>query len=352
MDRPDTNIPQVPEGYSRPTDTPQNFAGSSNQNGGKPQPFGAPTYTQGFVLCVIGGVITGLMSFIGSALVAYGMVIAVYCKKGRGWFGPAIASVLVTGVVAYLMSGPTETATSVTACALALGVGYAFATEKLTVGVGSLLVGASALALLGYDAFFAAMAGTSLPELAQSVFNQYASQVTNATPDIQEGLATAKALFMLFWPTSYTSMALLYFVIARFGAQTVYKALTRDPQKLPQFQLMDVPFWICALAVVNLFVYALSSTILSAQDILQLITLNVFMALRIVFALQGLAVLTWFVREKHFSPALSLSLFVLAGMLEVQLGVMALVGLIDAWANFRKLNRSGNQDSEPTINNN
>ena len=157
---------------------------------------------------------------------------------------------------------------------------------------------------------------------------------------------------MLFWPTSYTGMALLYFVIARFGARTVYKALTRDPQKLPQFQLMDVPFWMCALTVANLFVYALSSTILSAQDILQLITLNVFMALRVVFALQGLAVLTWFVREKHFSPALSLSLFVLAGMLEVQLGVMALVGLIDSWVNFRKLNRSGNQDSEPTINNN
>ncbi len=37
--------------------------------------------------------------------------------------------------------------------------------------------------------------------------------------------------------------------------------------------------------------------------------------------------LTWLCAE-HFS-ALSLSLFVLAGMLEVQLGVMALVGLID-----------------------
>ncbi len=67
--------------------------------------------------------------------------------------------------------------------------------------------------------------------------------------------------------------------------------------------------------------YALSSTVLPAQDLLQLITLNVFMALRVIFALQGLAVLTWFVREKHFSPTLSLSLFVLAGMLEVQLGV-------------------------------
>lgn len=171
MDRPDSNIPQAPEGYSRPESSPQNFAGPSNQNGGKPRPFEAPTYKQGFVLCVVGGVITGLLSFIGAALVAYGMVIAVYCKKGHGWFGPAITSVLVTGVAAYLLSGPTEAATSVTACALALGVGYAFATEKLTVGVGSLLVGATALALLGYDAFFAAMAGTTLPELAQNVFN-------------------------------------------------------------------------------------------------------------------------------------------------------------------------------------
>ena len=149
MDRPDSNIPQAPEGYSRPESSLQNVAGSSNQNGGKPRPFEAPTYKQGFVLCVVGGVITGLLSFIGAALVAYGMVIAVYCKKGHGWFGPAITSVLITGVAAYLLSGPTEAATSVTACALALGVGYAFATEKLTVGVGSLLVGATALALLG-----------------------------------------------------------------------------------------------------------------------------------------------------------------------------------------------------------
>lgn len=119
MDRPDSNIPQAPEGYSRPESSPQNFAGPSNQNGGKPRPFEAPTYKQGFVLCVVGGVITGLLSFIGAALVAYGMVIAVYCKKGHGWFGPAITSVLVTGVAAYLLSGPTEAATSVTACALA-----------------------------------------------------------------------------------------------------------------------------------------------------------------------------------------------------------------------------------------
>ena len=232
MDRPDSNIPQVPEGYSRPESSSQNFAGPSNQNGGKPRLFEAPTYKQGFMLCVIGGVITGFLSFIGAALVAYGMVIAVYCKKGHGWFGPAITSVLISGVVAYLLSGPTEAATSVTACTLALGVGYAFATEKLTVGVGSLLVGATALALLGYDAFFATIAGTTLPELAQNVFNQYASQVSSASPEIQEGLSTARSLFMLFWPTSYTGMALLYFVIALFGARTVYKALTRDPQKL------------------------------------------------------------------------------------------------------------------------
>ncbi len=69
MDRPDSNIPQAPEGYSRPESSPQNFAGPSNQNGGKPRPFEAPTYKQGFVLCVVGGVITGLLSFIGAALV-------------------------------------------------------------------------------------------------------------------------------------------------------------------------------------------------------------------------------------------------------------------------------------------
>ncbi len=78
MDRPDSNIPQAPEGYSRPESSSQNVAGPSNQNGGKPRPFEAPTYKQGFVLCVVGGVITGLLSFIGAALVAYGMVIAVY----------------------------------------------------------------------------------------------------------------------------------------------------------------------------------------------------------------------------------------------------------------------------------
>lgn len=81
MDRPDSNIPQAPEGYSRPESSLQNSAGPSNQNGGKPHPFDTPTYKQGFILCVVGGAITGLLSFIGAALVAYGMVIAVYCKK-------------------------------------------------------------------------------------------------------------------------------------------------------------------------------------------------------------------------------------------------------------------------------
>ncbi len=69
------------------------------------------------------------------------------------------------------------------------------------------------------------MAGTTL---SQNALNQYASQVLcGVLPEIQEGLSTAKALFMLFWPTSYTGMALYIFVTCCFGARTVYKSIDK-----------------------------------------------------------------------------------------------------------------------------
>ncbi len=98
------------------------------------------------------------------------MVIAVWPKRARMVWSTITSRLLVAGVAAYLTLGTNGGGYfSYRLCAPRLA---AFATEKLTVGVGSLLVGATALALLGYDAFFAAMAGTTLPELAQNVFNQ------------------------------------------------------------------------------------------------------------------------------------------------------------------------------------
>lgn len=352
MNRRKTKTPQAPEGYSAPSGSGQGFVNSNSQNGSKVQSLKTPSYRQGVLLCVLGGVVTGVFSFLGAALVAYGLVVAIHCKKGQGWFVPVILSLLATAATTYLSSELTNIVTSLVACTLALGVGYAQAKEKLSVGVSSLLVATSALVLLGYDAFLAYIAGSNLSDLAMGVFNGYIAQVNATSPEIQEGLVGARSLYLLFWPISYTGMALLYFVIARFGARVVYKALIRDSQRLSHFQNFDVPFWMCALTVVNLFVYALSSAIVPAQYILQLISMNVFAALRIVFMLQGLAVLTWFVHEKKVSPMLSLALYVLAGMLEVQLGVMALVGLADAWINFRKRNRFEGQGSETTKNNN
>ncbi len=124
--------------------------------------------------------------------------------------------------------------------------------EKLTVGVGSLLVGATALALLDMMRSFAAMAGVTLP--SRNVFNQYASQVSGASPESQRSFAGTKALFMLLANQLYRHGA---HILASF-VSTLFISVT-ETHEIATVPADGRSIWMCALTVANLFVYALSS---------------------------------------------------------------------------------------------
>ena len=70
-----------------------------------------------------------------------------------------------------------------------------------------------------------------------------------------------------------------------------------------------------------------------------MVVTNVILAVRFALAAQGLAVLSWVIREKKPSGLMAALAVIAALYLEVQFIVMSIVGLVDVWRNFRHLER-------------
>ena len=62
-------------------------------------------------------------------------------------------------------------------------------------------------------------------------------------------------------------------------------------------------------------------------------------SLRLAFATQGYAVLTWFRHNKRWYGLVGLAIIVIAVYLEFNMFVLTIVGILDIWANLRHLSR-------------
>ena len=61
-----------------------------------------------------------------------------------------------------------------------------------------------------------------------------------------------------------------------------------------------------------------------------------------------MAVGVWFMQRRKASPITAMFLFIFAAFLEIQVGMLAFVGLIDIWANFRHISRGRMPDNKKT----
>ncbi len=141
-----------------------------------------------------------------------------------------------------------------------------------------------------------------------------------------------------FWPLVYVANAALYVMLAAIGS---FLAVSRKDTPAPQIDRFDAPMWavgVLALAVLGLGV-ALSG-IAGAEYVLPLAA-TVLMSVRFIFALQGFGVLCALLNRSRMGCATRIMAIFLGIWFETMFLVMSIVGLIDVWANFRKLNRGG-----------
>ncbi|WP_417229001.1 hypothetical protein [Thermophilibacter sp.] len=305
---------------------------------------GVPSLPAGMFFCALGGAVaSSALSFVGPAFVGYGYLSVAPAGGLRARVACAVAA-LVPAVALSLSSGVSVTLAAVVACLVVLAVCELTAARRLTPGAVCAVVGVAALALIGADELAARASGTTLAAGMDALLDAYRQELgalVGAAGQVQAVLSVVG----LLWPVAYVIAAAASCASASLGALVAARrsggALARPP-RLAEF---DLPLWVVAVFVASVAGIALALSVDGpVSQVALAVSANVAMSVRFALAVQGLAVLSWVVRDKGLGPVGSALAAAVALYLEVQFVVLTIAGLVDVWANFRHLARGGAPD--------
>ena len=300
------------------------------------------------LVCALGGFVsTTSLSIAAPGLVAFGLVSSA--RRARDLVPGVLAAVAVS-LALGVVTGMGIALDGVVICLGAAAVALALVTGRLTAGSICLVVAAVGICHLGVDAALSALGGTTLTETVASMLAYLREQFVEVSPAAAEQVDAILSAVGLMWPTAYVVTGLLETVVALLGAR-----VSASEERRPGLSGFDLPLWVVTALVVAVAGLAVSLTVPDAPDVLLMVSANMAMALRFAFLAQGAGVISWFFREKNVGALARAAVTVAALYCEVQFVVVSIVGLVDVWANFRKLERgsgpsqasAAEQDKEP-----
>ncbi len=293
----------------------------------------------GYLLCVLGAACITSVPVLGTALVACGVTVVL----GRSGFkfGCLASALALAGTAAMgLALDPVSLADALPACVASIGTAYVLSQNKMTPGIGCIIAGLLAMSQLGGAALVAASQGTTLVATIDSVAQEYFSQLATVAGIAQDQLQVIKEILDYLWPLTFTLAALVEFACAYLGVSIASSRLGEKSFEMPKLRDFDLPLWVVAVFVVAVCGLAVATSVsLGFTQLLLMVSLNVIMGLRFAFMIQGLALISAFMRKRELRQFTRVLTFVAAFYLEAQFFVMSIVGLVDVWANFRHLPR-------------
>lgn len=293
----------------------------------------------GYLLCVLGAACITLVPVLGAALAACGVTV-VLCRSGFK-FGCLAALLALGGTTAMgLALDPPSLADALPACVASIGTAFVLSHNKMTPGIGCIIVALLMMSQLGGAALVAASQGTTLVATIDSVAQEYFSQLATVAGVAKDQLQVIKEILDYLWPLTYTLAALVEFACAYLGVSIASSRLGEKSFEMPKLQDFDLPLWVVAVFVAAVCGLAVAMSVsLGFAQVLLMICLNVIMGLRFAFMIQGLALISAVMRKRGPGQLTRVLAYVAAFYLEAQFFVMSIVGLVDVWANLRHLPR-------------
>ena len=291
-------------------------------------------------MCVLGSLCSFTLPSFGMAAMVFGAWLLARKQEGRLWW--AVAGCVVPGIILSFVSwvnyGSLVAPCIVGALAIALLLPgrISITSVCLTIaGVAALMVlgDASVIMMLGSD--FAAYVAALLDEMREIVV---ASLGGTSQVAVSAAVEQTVELFGKVWPLIYVSRAAVAVLVGLVGLmlarrdtyQKVYAAFTR----------YDMPLWGIVALIVAVVCLAGNAAGFADATVLEAVGLNILFCLRVLYFLQGLAVAMYLMDEHRWGPVSRV--LVLTGLLMAELGLYAVsvFGVIDVWANFRRLPRA------------
>ena len=315
-----------------------NSKGASPEQGGivpagdgAQAPRGGSSLVAGLVICALGGVIAGYIPMLGCFAIGYGAAITLAARNPLQALATLACTLMPAAVVALVAQVATVPSVLV-ACVIGIGTAWATSRSRLSLSVSFALIGCGTLALIGVDAIQLQSMASSIADMITQLVNEYAKSIGVASVSAVAQIESLRSVLQLYWPSAYLVVALAEYLCSLLGARA---SVRREGLcvSMPSLVDYDVPVWLVGVLT------AVSLVPQAYTNIVNMITANLLVALRIAFAVQGFAIIAWLIRTRHVGAFAGACTIVAGLVLEDQFYVMTIVGLVDVWKNFRHLPR-------------
>ncbi len=294
----------------------------------------------GLVCCAVGGAVSSSdAALLTGLLVGYGFVAATQHRTLKERL-IAIVVTFAAAAAAGAFSGIAYVASGLVTSLLGIVVALLATEGRLTTGSICLIVAAFSLANIGVEEAIAYSYGTSIGETMEELLSDYAELLDMTSASTVLAYQYLSNVYTMLWPVAYVLSVVIEYVLAHLGARLAANQMGEDAPKMLALADFDLPFWALVVFVAALAVAAIEATVDAlSSEILLLVSANVLMAMRFALTAQGIGVLLWFMRDRHVGSFWVWFVSLIALYLEIQFYVMALVGLVDSFANFRHFPR-------------
>lgn len=303
-----------------------------------------PKEMSGALWFALGSFASFVIPFFGVVMMGYGARELLEARGSRGFLFAVAEGIVITAVALFANSGMGMLLVGEVLCVL--GVVWCMRNHAATLAGICAVVVATALVNIGIEAAVATAAGSSLSQVVDGLLAYMVSVAHDAAgTGIQAELIVRQIAPVLkaLWPFTYVASAGMDALAAGIGSYLMYVRTSGIP-RVPAIAAFDMPMWPVGVLIASILGLSASLSGFPGAEVLLSVSVTALMSVRFIFAIQGFAVVLTFANRFRFGCLGRTLLLVLSIWLETMFFIVSIVGLIDVWANFRKLTR-GFQES-------
>lgn len=303
-----------------------------------------PKEMSGALWFALGSFASFVIPFFGVVMMGYGARELLEARGPRGFLFAVAEGIVITAVALFANSGMGMLLVGEVLCVL--GVVWCMRNHAATLAGICAVIVATALVNIGIEAAVATAAGSSLSQVVDGLLAYMVSVAQDAAgTGIQAELIVRQIAPVLkaLWPFTYVASAGMDALAAGIGSYLMYVRTSGIP-RVPAIAAFDMPMWPVGVLIASILGSSASLSGFPGAEVLLSASVTALMSVRFIFAIQGFAVVLTFANRFRFGCLGRTLLLVLSIWLETMFFIVSIVGLIDVWANFRKLTR-GSQES-------
>lgn len=303
-----------------------------------------PKEMSGALWFALGSFTSFVIPFFGVVMMGYGARELLEARGSRGFLFAVAEGIVITAVALFANSGMGMLLVGEVLCVL--GVVWCMRNHAATLAGICAVIVATALVNIGIEAAVATAAGSSLSQVVDGLLAYMVSVAQDAAgTGIQAELIVRQIAPVLkaLWPFTYVASAGMDALAAGIGSYLMYVRTSGIP-RVPAIVAFDMPMWPVGVLIASILGLSASLSGFPGVEVLLSVSVTALMSVRFIFAIQGFAVVLTFANRFRFGCLGRTLLLVLSIWLETMFFIVSIVGLIDVWANFRKLTR-GPQES-------